>query len=436
MGTDESAMILPRDHWISHGQAYATAMTVLQESLVNGIMKLERQNQLTLVNGIMKRERQNQPTNIAIVGCALLPEGLTMHDDSLLPLWKRFCDALSFASCDEKSCINLSISFVQLPNEVMKFLEPALEVTHVESLRLRNNRLGTNGIKSMKRLLIANTSLCSLVLIENEIECEEDAVSLLDAARKHASLGHVELDSCDIGFELSFTPGIVPDLLNLHLVSLVNNEIGLYGASIISNCLATNPTVSILNLDGNGFNDDDATLFAKSLKTNTKLLSLKLRGNNFTYAGIRTLYRAVYDDRSLNAIHHSNHTCELVLFTYSETVPNDIDEAVMAINSNVFDAIAFDHSSLESDGRYIANMMRFAECRKKAKVLNYLRSDHLGYHKNTQHLNNVPLELMPEVLAFLQDGGRYSGTEDKSLDLMFQSLQSRPQFASTKSIAN
>ena len=125
------------------------------------------------------------------------------------------------------------------------------------------------------------------------------------------------------------------NFLSLQTGSITINGIGSHGASIISNCLATNPGINMLVLDGNLFNDVDAKLFANSLKSIRNLLRLNLRGNNFIDAGTRTLFKYIFDDQSLNTIHDSNNTCKLELFTNGRPTyhtPIWIDKAVLSMN--------------------------------------------------------------------------------------------------------
>ena len=44
-----------------------------------------------------------------------------------------------------------------------------------------------------------------------------------------------------------------------------------------------------------------------------------------------------------------------------------------------------------------------------------------------KYLNDVPLNLMPKVLAFVQESAKYSGTEDKNLGRLFHVIRSRPE---------
>jgi len=92
----------------------------------------------------------------------------------------------------------------------------------------------------------------------------------------------------------------------------------------ISQHLANNPSINFLYLNGNLFNNDDAVLFAQSLQSNTNLIQLDISNNNFTNEGIKTLYRCVYNDESLNLIHDANTTCEMVLFDENKEAPDGV----------------------------------------------------------------------------------------------------------------
>ena len=195
----------------------------------------------------------------------------------------------------------------------------------------------------------------------------------------------------------------------------------------------------ILDLDDNLLNDEDAALIANSLKTNTNLVRLMLCGNNFTNVGIKTLCKSVYDDQSLNAIKDSNHTCELKLFAANEQIPYGIDEAVFPINGKLFGVDDFPESfvrrcfSAANGDENFVEMLRI-EGHMKIKMLHALEGGSTGQF-NMKYLNDLSVKLMPKVFAFVQESGKISGTEDKSLDRLFEVLWSQPEVASFHGVA-
>ena len=64
-----------------------------------------------------------------------------------------------------------------------------------------------------------------------------------------------------------------------------------------------------IGLSGNSLVDDDAMTTATSLKHNTTLRFLNMRHNITTKAGWKALFRAEFDDTTLNSAANSNHTC-------------------------------------------------------------------------------------------------------------------------------
>ena len=51
-----------------------------------------------------------------------------------------------------------------------------------------------------------------------------------------------------------------------------------------------------------------------------------------------------------------------------------------------------------------------------------------------KYFNDMPLELMPKVLAFIQESSKYSGTEDKNLDRLFEVVRSRPEISASNRV--
>jgi hypothetical protein len=183
--------------------------------------------------------------------------------------------------------------------------------------------------------------------------------------KPHLSMDFLAMHHCDLGNN----PEILAVILQSDVkhIYLTHNNIDSLGAVKISEYLAGNPPVTCLTLDNNDFDDDDALLISQALKKNTNLSRLYLRWNNFTSVGVKALYTSFFDGTSLNAISESNHTCELRVF--DKCTP--IQELLSSLNEDL------DRSS---------------------KIL-------IALHDKVsllEYLTDMPVELMPEVLAFLQ----------------------------------
>ena len=345
--------------------------------------------------------------------------------------WQDFANALRSMPYEEFRSVSLGIVNIQLPKQILRILEPALKVAPIDHLILFNNRLRPDGIRFVTNVLEANPHVEAFSLVKDDIDWGLEAYHLIEAAREHPSLRYLELKHCDIAQAILFRPEIVPSLLSFEAVLLDNNSIGGCGAlSLISNCLATDPpSVRSLKLDHNMLNDEDAALIANSLKTNTNLDDLSLCGNNFTDVGIKILYKAVYDDTSLNTITDSNHTCELVLFGEDGPVARSCDKEVLSMNGKTFEQRAFPGPllkrclTLANGDTDLALRLLDSEVRKKMKILHALA----GQMKYLEYLNGMSLILVPKVLAFIEECGKYSGKESRSLDLLFHIVSANPE---------
>ena len=234
---------------------------------------------------------------------------------------------------------------------------------------------------------------------------------------------------------------------------MTNSSLGSRSALIISQHLANNPSINCLYLNGNLFNDDDAVLFARSLQSNKNLIELWLKNNNFTNEGIKTLYDSVYATKSLNAIHDSNTTCEIILFDKNEEAPdgipdktvltfNDFKESDNRITTLLDKLLEYQNEAKDEPGKdlLIAMAMRCrkasneAMCRiallrqvqvRRLKILHALQDSDTSI-LNMHYLKDIPLQYIPNVLVFVQECGGWSQSEEKNLDRVYQVIKSRP----------
>ena len=240
----------------------------------------------------------------------------------------------------------------------------------------------------MVQLLNTNTSVKSFHIELNPIQTEDVATNLSKAIADHPNVDDVVLNKCGVGQKDAVMKSILP-LLCLKEVYLDGNHIGSYGAKLISDSLATNPTLQKLYLQGNLLNDTDAKNLSKSLKTNTNLRMLDLSLNIITLDGKRSLALSVIDisclnsdsnSTSLNAVSESNHTC-LVKFTDEEDV-----------------------LSLGQFNRYADPVSN-----KNIKLFGVLQRYHLK--------EDTPLQIIPKVLALLHNVAR------NQLDALFRFMK-------------
>jgi hypothetical protein len=146
---------------------------------------------------------------------------------------------------------------------------------------------------------------------------------------------------------------------------LDDNNIDSLGAVKIAEYLESDPPITHLDLGHNRLNDDDIILISQALKRNTNLLSITLNSNNMTSIGVKAMLTCVFDGSSLNAISESNHTLKGIhMFNKGEDFRRGIHRL-----------LAFDRTQ-----------KILLALQDRASLLKYLK--------------NVPVELIPKVLAF------------------------------------
>jgi hypothetical protein len=185
------------------------------------------------------------------------------------------------------------------------------------------------------------------------------------------------LTHCDLGS----SPEILLVILqsNINYINLESNNIDSLGAVKIADYLGSNPPIEELSLESNRLSDDDVILIAQALKRNTNLEMTVLYNNNFTSIGVKALLTCVFDRSSLNAISKSNHTLRRLWIFLDQEEPimlhlNRVQKIVLALQ---------DRDSL------------------------------------LQYLADIPVELIPEVLAF----PRWNVPQHKHLHILYSTMR-------------
>ncbi|XP_019282805.2 leucine-rich repeat-containing protein 74A isoform X7 [Panthera pardus] len=125
-------------------------------------------------------------------------------------------------------------------------------------MNLNHHGLGPSGTKAIAIALVSNTSIVTLELADNCI-MEEGTLSLVQMLQENYYLQDLNIS---------------------------NNDLGLKGASTISEFLQRN-TSSLLNLQlsGNNFKDEAAELFCQAFSANYRIKTLDLSHNEFSDKG-------------------------------------------------------------------------------------------------------------------------------------------------------
>jgi hypothetical protein len=293
-------------------------------------------------------------------------EPIVWHEPILDEYWNRLEEKRELVIRD------ILIENVEMKKERIDALVSILISGRANSLSKHvmfcNANICEEGIISISKLVDVSSKLYQIIITHNRIDNMDSARCLSRSLKSHACINQLNLAHCDLGSR----PEILLVILqsDISIICLGSNNIDSFGAIKIAEYLEgdSSPIVSI-NLDRNCLNDDDAILISRALKRNTKLRQLGLHSNNFTSIGMKALLTCVFDSSSLNALSESNHTLREIRF---------FDD----INSERFDGC-------------IDRLLQFDQTQK---ILLALKD------KDTllQYLTNIPVKLMPEVLAFSQ----------------------------------
>jgi hypothetical protein len=189
-------------------------------------------------------------------------------------------------------------------------------------------------------------------------------------------------------------------------LNLNNNNIDSLGAIKIAEYLEDDPPIELFYLDRNRLNDNDAILISHALKRNTNLKTLSLHTNSLTSIGVKSLITCGFDSSSLNALSESNHTLRgMNLYDYK---PRGVVQTARTHHLTPYTNILQ------------GCINRLLGLDKTQKMLLAMKDkDSL-----IQYLANVPVDLMPEVLALpLLQYANGRQHEHKHLNIVYSTMR-------------
>jgi hypothetical protein len=251
-------------------------------------------------------------------------------------------------------------------------------------IQFDNTNICEEGIVCLSKLVDVSSNLQSLSISHNRIDNMESARCLFRSLKSHTRINILSLAHCDLGS----TPEILSVILksDVKYIFLNNNNIDSLGAVKIAEYIGCNPPIYRIDLDCNRLNDDDATLISQALKLNTNLRHLDIEKNNFTSIGVKALLTCVFDSSSLNALSESNSMRIDIINCGNHNLQHCIDRL---LELDQFQKIVLALQDKDSLLKYLAN---------------------------------VPVELIPEVLAFPRE--RFVGEHKrKHLNIVYSTMR-------------
>ena len=380
---------IPLAYWLSLGKGrdYAVAMKRLQDRLEELTRKLFR-----------CRSRWGRMT------ISLDPDEELYYDNEFLFYHKKLhsrWQMLFHAMGGSIFWSGFHVDSIEMPKILLDMMSSAMNGTqqfraHMYSVSFTNNRFGRKEIMDVASFLDDNEFLNSLVLAHSKIDSLESAARFSNAVRNHPNLKKLDLDHCSIGRNTRILSMITNACLNLKELSLSNNCIRSRGAAIVSDFIASNPPFlkeftlhQYFERHQNKFESSDyfADLLAEALKTNTNLEMLRFHRNIYgtsRQAGAKAFNAVIFDYTDLNSMVLSNHTCSV--------------------------SFSFD----SSDSRAIKQMSI------ENKKFRALTTSTPGCDVHFPYFDDVPVELMPKVLEWLQEVPKEYSTP---LNMVFETMR-------------
>jgi hypothetical protein len=316
-------------------------------------------------------------SRITLLSSTITPdveEPVLSHDPSTEMYWKESFTALENADKAIK-IQNISITKIEMIKDVVDQFIRLLHgrVSNLYRITFNHTNLCREGLLSLSTLVEQCPALHTLDISYNKIDDINVATCISRALRSHPRILDLHLTHCNLGNN----PEILSVILQSEVkgISLNKNSIDSLGVVKIAECIGGNSPTRHLYLGKNNLNDDDAVAISRALKRNTTLTELHLVQNNFTSLGVKALFSSVFDNSSLNAISQSNHMCKIFAVNYHSNIKHHF----LSINAD-----------LDQTDKILLALL------DKESLLEYL--------------SDVPIEFMPEVLAFLQRNDRINSS--------------------------
>jgi len=331
------------------------------------------------------------------------PNNVLQYNEQFLPHWKEFANALEqyqygLKFLPEHKESTLRLSGMELPEEVIDLLSNALKSTYFHHFILRNNNITQKGIEFTLDYLESNPILKRYILVNNEFDSMDDIERLCQIVETHPSIEMLNLHGCkgmNVDDYEMLKMVMRAGMYKLDVLDLSKNGIGNENGQFVAGFMTNNHRLQVLDLSDNKLDDNDAKWIARSLKENTNLRTLNLKENNFTNTGWTALRKAELDDTSLNAASDSNHTCAI---EYPSVEDDEEIEGVdtSEMNNNPFSQMHLDYLYVRQKKIYSVLSSRNRDC------------------SNVKHFEDIPVELLPDILQSIQRYAKYHEEEDIS----------------------
>ena len=270
--------------------------------------------------------RDEGDKGIKVQGFVMDNLGLEDYEDFDLglldPHWEEFTDALklfkpAFDLIVDGEETFIEFDSVQLSRRQTQLFIDALKGTRFTTFTFQYRQFFYGGMRAMVSMINNSRYLQKLRLEHMDLRRNVIA-QLCSAIVNHPSLVNVVMLECYDTYphddNLMLLLPLFQNESKLEKLSLSCNSLRIRDVNIsrqLANSIATNVTLTELELTVNELSDNDVILIADALTSNTTLRRLDISHNNVNEDTAMALRRVQCDERSLNAIADSNHSCRI-----------------------------------------------------------------------------------------------------------------------------
>jgi Ran GTPase-activating protein (RanGAP) involved in mRNA processing and transport len=161
-----------------------------------------------------------------------------------------------------------------------------------------NTKVGSVGTRAIIEAVIQNPNFEQLHMRVTTVEPEAAVLAM-----RSSNISHLDLENTKIGVEGAvLVANELASNRTLKFLGLTANSMGPEGARAFGEALRLNSTLTSANFNGNRFGDEGLIDLAKGLESNCSLLSLGLRKNHFGPNGVAALCKVLLLNRNLEFI--------------------------------------------------------------------------------------------------------------------------------------
>ena len=215
-------------------------------------------------------------------------------------------------------------------------IQAVLQIDTLEKFDISDNKISDNQVIRFSECLKTKGTLLELCMSGNDISCK-GANAIAGAMHINTVMQKLDISknkvSDDGAIALSKCLKTNTTLIDL---DVSNNSISCKGVSAIAESMRVNSAaLQKLNISNCMAGDDGAIAFSRCLKTNKKLIELKMSGNKITSKGLRVIAEAMEENNALQKLDISNNiVSDKGIIAFNKYLVRNLSLVELNISSN------------------------------------------------------------------------------------------------------